>query len=771
MTDSSQRGRSPLLGLRVVSLADDVLPWLSSSFVDLGADVDVLVSGTSEEAGESLRDLLTTRGKRIESLSHDTAEARRQLEGRLRDAQALLITPSSMSAVGCADPSEIRHAYPHLVVAVLTDFGLTGERKNWVGSELVYQALGGTLSRSGQPGRPPLPLPGELFLRSAAQELAWAVLTSVYRSLAQPGRAGAVLDCSIFEAGAACLDPAFGITGSGTPDTVEAYGRPDAANIYPIFRVRDGFVRLCLLAKGQWLAMRSWMGDPPDLMGDDLLTNPGRWAKNDLVVPMIADFLASMDCATVVAECRERRIPGAKVLSLSEVLTEEHYRTSGVLTEVGELAGRPVTAAEGMVCVHGRRQVPNLQLAAAAPSSPGWGPVNEEPGDYPLSGLTVLDLGVIVAGATVGQLFAQLGARVIRIENANFPDGMRRSFDWSTPAQARGHRGKESVGLDLRADEGRRIFLQLVAAADVVTSNFKPGTLERLGLSYDDMAAVNPRIVSVESSAFGDTGPWRTAMGYGPLVRAASGQTWLWREDIDSEYFADGITVFPDHLVGRVCAFAALACVLETRRTGRGARVTVAQCDVGLVQLAEHLAQESLAPGSVLPPGSSRHLLAEVLFPAQGDDQWCVVDPQTPEQLAALRGAVVGPGEATTEEAVAKFVSCRQAGEAAEQLQRLGVPAARMMRAIDMAHDSALGSRDWHERTEVAGTDHVIAVERYPVLTSDFPVPALAPMPLFGADTRAVLVEFGAPQSEVDALFSLGVAQQSAMVEDGSEER
>jgi crotonobetainyl-CoA:carnitine CoA-transferase CaiB-like acyl-CoA transferase len=311
----------------------------------------------------------------------------------------------------------------------------------------------------------------------------------------------------------------------------------------------------------------------------------------------------------------------------------------------------------------------------------------------------------------------------------------------------------------------------LVADADIVTSNFKPGTLERLGLSYDDMAAVNPRIVCVESSAFGDTGPWRTAMGYGPLVRAASGQTWLWRESIDNDYFADGITVFPDHLVGRVCAFAALACALETRRTGHGARVTVAQCDVGLIQLAEHLAQESLAPASVVPPGSSHHLLADILFPAQGDDQWCVVDPQTPEQLEALRRAVGGSSEATTEEAVAKFVRSRQADGAAEQLQRLGIPAARMMRAIDMPHDSALSSRDWYQSTEVAGTDEVVAVERYPVLTPDFQVPDLAPMPLFGADTRAVLAEFGISESDVDALFSQGVAQESAALHGDSYER
>jgi crotonobetainyl-CoA:carnitine CoA-transferase CaiB-like acyl-CoA transferase len=81
-------------------------------------------------------------------------------------------------------------------------------------------------------------------------------------------------------------------------------------------------------------------GEPEPPMGDDLLTNPGHWANADLVVPMVADFLASMSCEEVVRECRERRIPGARVLSIAEVLDEEHYRFNGVITEVGHLDGK-----------------------------------------------------------------------------------------------------------------------------------------------------------------------------------------------------------------------------------------------------------------------------------------------------------------------------------------------------------------------------------------------------------------------------------------------
>jgi crotonobetainyl-CoA:carnitine CoA-transferase CaiB-like acyl-CoA transferase len=751
---------APLRGLRLVSLADEALPWMTKCFVDFGADVELLHRGGLDGPAQAPRDLLMTRGKRVTRLADDPAVARTQVSERLAEADALVISPRTMAAAGFTSPSEIADEHPHLVIAVRSAFGLTGDRADWVGSEAVFQALGGNLSRSGEPGHSPLLPPGKLFARSAAHEIAWTVLAAVFQTVSRSDGRGAVLDCSVFEAGAASFDPAYGMQGSGTPDTLEAYGRPDTARIYPIIKVRDGYVRVLLLAKGQWLAMRSWMGDPEPLLGDELLTNPGRWANADLIVPMVADFLASMTCDEVVRECRERRIPAAHVLRLAEALEEEHYHFQGVFTEIGQIDGKPVVTAEGMATVDGRRAVPLDPAPREAQPRAEWAP-SDVRGPYPLSGITVLDVGVIVAGATVGQLFAQLGARVIRIENQQFPDGMRRSYDWSTPSQARGHRGKESVGLDLRTDEGRRIFHDLARQADVVSSNFKPGTVEKLGISYADLAQVNPRLVCVESSAFGTTGPWRTAMGYGPLVRAASGQSWLWREGPEAEYFGDGLTLFPDHLIGRICAFAAVAGVLDARRTGRGGHIVVPQSDAGLVFHDEHLAEEYLNPGSVLPPGNrENHLLSQVLFPAAGNDQWCVVDPQTADQLSAVRGVVGASGEDDPTEIVAAYVRDRDPGAVANQMQSVGVPAARMLRVAEIPEDPAIRSRDWYQTTSVAGTDEEVLVERCSVLSAQLTIPDLAPMPMFGAHTRSVLAEIGRSPEEIEELVTSGIAQE-----------
>ena len=102
-------------------------------------------------------------------------------------------------------------------------------------------------------------------------------------------------------------------------------------------------------------------------------------------------------------------------------------------------------------------------------------------------------------------------------------------------------------------------------SADVVTGNFKPGTLDSLGLSRAKLAEINPRIIVSESSAFGSRGPWSDSLGYGPLVRGACGVTTLWQH-------CDGSTVYPDHIAAHIGAVAVLAAVIDRAAPARDVR-------------------------------------------------------------------------------------------------------------------------------------------------------------------------------------------------------
>ncbi|NMO00055.1 CoA transferase [Gordonia sp. TBRC 11910] len=740
----------PLHGLRVLTVVDELLPSLGKILADLGAMVDV-IADPDVVVGDEVAYSIDSRGKRM--LDTGDRPLGEIIEAALPITDVLLCGPR----IRGISHSDIVAAHPELLVAVISDFGLTGVRRDWVGTEAVYQALGGTLARSGEPGRPPLLPPGELFRLGAAEAIAVSIVGAMFSSLRGPNRLGGILDCSIFEAGMTCLDPAQGMTGSGTPDFVPDLGRPAAGDIYPVFSVRDGYVRVCVLSLAQWESMLDWMGRPTHLCGDELKTNPGRYARAHLVVPALGDFFSSMTVAEMVAECVARRIPAAEVLSVSDVLTEPHFREIGIFVDDACSDGVRRTFPEGMVHVDGTRCAARTQ----PPTEPRIVPAgHKRPTGGPLAGVTVLDLGVIVAGAQTGQLLAELGARVIRIENTAFPDGMRRSFESLTPALARGHMGKENLGLNLRSAEGLAIFRELVAHADVVCSNFKPGTAEKLGIGHDDLAAINPEIITVESSAFGAIGPRRHSMGYGPLVRALTGLSWLWRENADASYFSDGITIYPDHLAARVSAVAVAACLLNRLRTGRGAHISLAQSDIGLIHLAPYLARESEAPGSVQPPGSAPGaLLSQQVFATRGPERWCVIDPRTPEQLDRVY-VVLGTASRDTA-AIADAVADRDGAEVAEALQAAGVPAAPMLSPGDLPDDAGLSSRDFYTTTSVSGTEQIVPVERAVLIVDGRRAPTLGPAPAFGEHTWSILRELGYDSPQIASLLERGAVEES----------
>jgi crotonobetainyl-CoA:carnitine CoA-transferase CaiB-like acyl-CoA transferase len=151
---------------------------------------------------------------------------------------------------------------------------------------------------------------------------------------------------------------------------------------------------------------------------------------------------------------------------------------------------------------------------------------NGTAGDGPLQGRRVLDLATIYAGPLVAQLLGDFGAEVIKIEHPTRPDGMRghgRQKDgiglwWKMVA-----RNKRTLGLKLSEPEGAELLLQLAETADVLVENFRPGTLERWGLGYDALVAVNPRLILVRVTGFGQTGPYAAKPGFGTLIEAMSG--------------------------------------------------------------------------------------------------------------------------------------------------------------------------------------------------------------------------------------------------------
>src|SRR6185503_7218245 len=137
----------------------------------------------------------------------------------------------------------------------------------------------------------------------------------------------------------------------------------------------------------------------------------------------------------------------------------------------------------------------------------------------------------------------------------------------------------------------------------------------------------NPRIVLAESSAFGATGPWSARMGYGPLVRATTGVTWLWTsEGAPRGGFFDATTIFPDHVAARITAIAALAAAIGRNRTGTGAHVHISQAEAAVNQLATTYVTDAARTANLPVADDSA---VHGVYPCAGDDEWCVISLRT----------------------------------------------------------------------------------------------------------------------------------------------
>src|SRR5262245_17737844 len=208
-----------------------------------------------------------------------------------------------------------------------------------------------------------------------------------------------------------------------------------------------------------------------------------------------------------------------------------------------------------------------------------------------LSDVTVLDLGQVIAMPFCTMLLADLGARVIKVESRErgrerLSLGVKRrrnGVEERVPAAQYRERNKLAITLGVKTAQGAALFRELVARADVVTENFSVGTMERLGLGYDDLARIKPDLVYASITAFGQHGPYAAQRGYDILAQAISGY-------MSITGFPDGPPTrsgqsISDYYAGMLCAFSIMTALHYRRRTGKGQRVDLALLDSLVVAL------------------------------------------------------------------------------------------------------------------------------------------------------------------------------------------
>ena len=758
----------PLLAsLRVLDLGDGESDAVTRLFADLGADVIKVES----PAGNSGRTELPTLGgvsipfalhnanKRAVVLDPDLVADRNRLIDLAAGADIVVDSgmPGRAAAYG-ASCEELADRFDHLVTMLVSDFGSTGPYASWRATDPVLYAMGTALSRSGPAAGTPVLPPEGIASATAAVQAAWAVLAAYFNRL-RCGT-GDYIDFARFDAVVMALDPPFGTQGQAATARKSGErwrGRPRNQDLYPIFRCADGFVRICVMAPRQWHGLRAWLGEPEQFQDPRFDTLAARAQAFDELGALIAAMFAHRTREELVAEGQSHGVPIAAVLTPSEALHSDHLVAVSALADAEIAPGVTARVPVGYWSVDGCRAGFRSGAPAVGHDEPVWRAERFEPapvgavGGLPLDGIRVLDLGVIVAGGELSRLFGDLGAEVIKVESAAYPDGLRQKRENQAIGDsfARAHRNHLGLGLDLRSPAGAGVFAQLVGSSDAIFANFKPGTLPSLGFGYDRLREINPGIVLAESSAFGDVGPWSTRMGYGPLVRATTGVTSLWTSDqADASArhpFYDATTIFPDHVVGRITAIGALAALIRRRRRGTGARIHVSQAEAGINQLDTRfvvLAAEADQAHVIEDP------TVNLVLPCVGDDEWCVVSIGSD---ADRRAVATVTGDMTLGDWAARHAP----QQVAQQLQAAGVAAGPMYRSDEVYDHPQLRWRKVladmvHPLLEVP-----LTAETGPAPFRNIPASPQRPAPLPGADTRRICADIlGMTPAEIDKLIT-----------------
>lgn len=573
----------------------------------------------------------------------------------------------------------------------VTPFGSDGPRSGWRGGELVASAMGGALRVTGERGRPPVKEAGDACTFHADMVAAAGAMAAHYArgchgkgqhvdvSIQQVAFSRNVNGILVWQFDRRKLERVGGAL---------AYGKATVRAIWPL---ADGWCFHSLMTGRLGAPANQALSDWMDAAG---VENPLRgtdWlAYNRSTLPAatretweiaIAAFFATRTKAEIAGEGRRRGINACVVNEPADVLADSHLAARGFFDSESGLPQRFAILREG--------------AAIAAPAVHA----GDRPG--PLAGVRVLDFAWALVGSITTKTLGDLGADVVKVESRTRPDLSRLDVQVSAsragelddkPWFAHLNSSKRSLSLNMKAPGAREILDPLIDWADVVVENFSPGTMAKLGLDYDSLAARNPGIVMVSGSVYGQTGPLAHEWGVDGTGGALSGRTYL-------TGYADGDPVIPgavpygDVIVPYVMAANVAALLQHRRETGRGGHIDAAMYEICAQQMRPFLAAAKAGERPQRAGNADCSVLFQDVFAAAGSDRWVAISLFDEADRAKL--------DAVTGGDVAGWCAAREDHAIAQALQAAGIAAGVVQDAEDMierdpqlAHRAALATLD-----------------------------------------------------------------------------
>ncbi len=705
-----------------------------------------------------------------------------------------------------------------LVMCAITPFGQTGPYRDYRGSEITLQAIGGPMLTNGHADREPIKLGGHTAYYQAGVAIAYAVMLARLR--VERGGSGDYIDLSVYECQAGSRDRRV-IELTASSYTGKASKRPDSDIRlgYGVRETMDGHV--ALMGAGGRLPMLLTLIGREDMLANDDLYLPGAFIPEALVNEVegsFREYLMRTTSLDFVAAAQGLGILCGAIRTVKETVEDAHFRGRGVWDTIDHPHTGPIEYPGRPIIMNGSPRVtpvhaPLLGEHNDALSGDAWLAREDEPrvesgsasgSLLPLDGVRVASITVVWAGPHTAQVLAEWGADVIRVEPttriqtssrgadqsltqeqgrqlgergqliAGYPDFDPKEDRWNrNPAFNSHSRNKRSMSCDITTPEGKEAFLRLIAQSDVFVENNVPETIDKAGITWEDLKKVNPRLIMIRMPGYGLDGPYKNYRTFGSHAEGMIGHHHIRNyPDAAPEFAGNALTA--DANAGLLAALAAVMALRHRDLTGEGQLIEIPLAEAFLPNIGEFILDYTMN-GYVAPSQGNLHphRAPHGVYATQGDDQWIVIDVGTDEEFASLCAVLGEPAlakderfataearladRASLDAAIGALTASRDKEELFHELQAAGVIATPTHNGLEALADPQLEARQWFREIDVP----TVGKHRYPGYlfkmrnTAD---DVRLPPPLLGEHSEEIYIDLlGYSRPEYQAMVDSGL--------------
>ena len=650
-----------LSGLRVLDFTERMGGYCGLLLANLGAEVILIESpggdpmraegpfeGDLSHPEKSLSFAAYHTNKRGIILSMEEDDDRQALRDLARHADVLIEdkSPGFLERNGLGYQA-LRSINPALVLTSITGFGQSGPYRDFKAPSIVAFAMGGLMSLCGHPGRAPLMGPCDVAYHLGSVHAAFGTLVALFnRRLTGFGEH---VELSLQDVLVA--DPFLRMITrhSVTGEIPERTGHSQSTTVAETYQCRDGYARIFVNQPDHWRRFVDWLGRPPELLDPKLENVQNRFPLRENIDRLMEARTLNYETKQFFDEFQSQRLAAAPINPPSAFLADEQTQHRGYVTIVDHaylgrhrFPGDPYKFSESPCRIE--RGAPLLgehqaeigrELAMSSPwlsqhtgtDAPSAG------GKNLLEGIRVISFPTGIVGPALGGLLAEHGAEVISIEAGRTAGGRQAVQKFQVAADLENNRDRRRIAIDMKHPDGAALAKRLIAKSDVVVENFSARVMESWGLDYPRVKEINPRIIMASLQAFGQTGPRRDYVSFGPILMSYSGMAYLWRDPGIERPGAGCQTAFPDYVAPSYGALAILAALHYRARTGQGQYIDISQAETAAAMIGPAYLEYLVTGHEPQPRGNySANAAPHGCYRCKGDDRWCVIAVQSQEE-------------------------------------------------------------------------------------------------------------------------------------------